>query len=387
MSVRSPLLGYNHNLKYKGRIYHIQTEDSGETNPHIFTHLFHRGIIISTKKTEYKHLLGQPDYEEEVRKMMQVQHKDMMKSLLSGQWDEKIIKYFGGFSDEKEGEEKPRDVGGVIPLDPLGAQFSSDGKSDAKKTAKAPVPTPPAPSIPQAPQQRRRPAVANDDGEGHEKHQGTVIAQLPIIPGIPALGGDPAQFTKPQGGSMPGHDRRGMGKESSDFDDIDTNLDDMDWIDNQGTMPGSPNAGVIVAVPPPNFGAGGVVVSRPAIILTGENQSFGSFSSQKPKGNSALIDTGSFIEEDDDFEPDVNNRSSQHFYTRPEGLDLTPHESQPERPTRHTGPIQAPPGLFKPDNSKEIPNNIISLGEVDTKVDDIILDFLRSESATSDEPE
>ena len=50
--MRSPLLGFNHNLKYRGRVYHIQTEDSGEANPHIFTHLVHNGIILSTRKTE-----------------------------------------------------------------------------------------------------------------------------------------------------------------------------------------------------------------------------------------------------------------------------------------------------------------------------------------------
>src|SRR5690606_34821597 len=32
--------GFNHNIKHKGRIFHIQTEDSGPKNPHIITHLF-----------------------------------------------------------------------------------------------------------------------------------------------------------------------------------------------------------------------------------------------------------------------------------------------------------------------------------------------------------
>ena len=32
--------GYNHNVKYKEGVYHIQTEDSGLDNPHIITHLF-----------------------------------------------------------------------------------------------------------------------------------------------------------------------------------------------------------------------------------------------------------------------------------------------------------------------------------------------------------
>ncbi|MBU1241135.1 hypothetical protein KJ865_15580, partial [Myxococcota bacterium] len=96
--------------------------------------------------------------------------------------------------------------------------------------------------------------------------------------------------------------------------------------------------------------------------------------------------SGSLPDDDDDeFQPDTNHRSSQHFYTRSD----TFIEESPltERPARLTGPIQAPPGLFKPDSSKEIPNNIISLDDVDTKVDDIILDFLRMESTTKDDPD
>ena len=40
MKVRSPLLGYNNNVRHQGKLYHIQTEDSGTQHAHIFTHLF-----------------------------------------------------------------------------------------------------------------------------------------------------------------------------------------------------------------------------------------------------------------------------------------------------------------------------------------------------------
>ena len=41
--------GFNHNIKHKGRIYHIQTEDSGPKNPHIITHLFVGGNVLASK--------------------------------------------------------------------------------------------------------------------------------------------------------------------------------------------------------------------------------------------------------------------------------------------------------------------------------------------------
>src|SRR5882724_11426117 len=42
---RSPILGYNHNVRYRGLVFHVQTEDSGVASPHLFTHLFHTGVI------------------------------------------------------------------------------------------------------------------------------------------------------------------------------------------------------------------------------------------------------------------------------------------------------------------------------------------------------
>ena len=53
MAKRSPILGYNHNVRYRGLVFHVQTEDSGVLSPHLFTHLFHEGVIVSTRKLVY----------------------------------------------------------------------------------------------------------------------------------------------------------------------------------------------------------------------------------------------------------------------------------------------------------------------------------------------
>ena len=51
---RSPVLGYNHNLRYGGRVFHVQTEDSGQAYARVYTHLFFEGTILSSKKQEYE---------------------------------------------------------------------------------------------------------------------------------------------------------------------------------------------------------------------------------------------------------------------------------------------------------------------------------------------
>jgi hypothetical protein len=88
---RSPVLGYNHNVRYAGRLWHVQTEDSGVSNPHVFTHLFHEGTILATKRMDYDPTLEMTA----VQKLMQSQHKAMLRELKAGTFDEKIGKFFG----------------------------------------------------------------------------------------------------------------------------------------------------------------------------------------------------------------------------------------------------------------------------------------------------
>ena len=85
---RPPQLGFNNNVKYAGRTFHIQTEDSGVNHPHITTHLFaDGGRILKSQRTDYSELLGSDELAEIVRKRMKEQHKAMFLALRSGEFD------------------------------------------------------------------------------------------------------------------------------------------------------------------------------------------------------------------------------------------------------------------------------------------------------------
>lgn len=88
---RSPVLGYNHNVRYRGLVFHVQTEDSGTAAPHIFTHLFHGGVIVHTRKHVYDP--GAP--EDAVKALMQTQHKAVLRELKANVFDDKIDDYLG----------------------------------------------------------------------------------------------------------------------------------------------------------------------------------------------------------------------------------------------------------------------------------------------------
>ena len=83
-----PLLGFNNNVRHKGKIFHIQTEDSGVKHPRIVTHLFaDGGRIVKTTRTDYAEHVGRDDMAEVVRAMMKEQHKAMFISLRAGELD------------------------------------------------------------------------------------------------------------------------------------------------------------------------------------------------------------------------------------------------------------------------------------------------------------
>jgi len=85
------VLGFNHNVMYKGEVFHVQTEDSGVANPHIITLLYRGGVILCSKKTSYADILKMGNLEVVVEELMKEQHKEMMRRLKSGEFDEKAF--------------------------------------------------------------------------------------------------------------------------------------------------------------------------------------------------------------------------------------------------------------------------------------------------------
>src|SRR5260370_40875026 len=84
----SPLLGYNNNVRHKGKVFHVQTEDSGIKYGHIITHLFmDGGRILKSVKTSYAEYIANDRRAEIVREMMKQQHKAMFIALRDGKFD------------------------------------------------------------------------------------------------------------------------------------------------------------------------------------------------------------------------------------------------------------------------------------------------------------
>src|SRR5690606_28245722 len=144
----SPLLGYNTNVRHKGRIYHIQTEDSGINHPHIITHLFaDGGRIVASKKTSYAEQVGAPDLRDTVKALMREQHKAMFIGLRDGLYDDPAA---------RENEDAPTErapTPDVAGLDPAAEKLAGDRPRRDRNNYSSPrhaaiSPPPPAPSRP-----------------------------------------------------------------------------------------------------------------------------------------------------------------------------------------------------------------------------------------------
>jgi pSer/pThr/pTyr-binding forkhead associated (FHA) protein len=90
-SFRRAQMGFNNNIKFNERTFHVQTEDSGLDQPHVVTHLFaDGGRIIKSHKRSYASHVDRADVTEYVRALMKAQHLEMVLALREGRFDEVI---------------------------------------------------------------------------------------------------------------------------------------------------------------------------------------------------------------------------------------------------------------------------------------------------------
>ncbi len=193
MGTRSPLLGYNHDVKYRDRLFNVQTEDSGPGNPHLFTHLYFRGTVLATKRQDYD-----PESTTDlVRGLMQGQHKALLKELKIGVYDDHLMDFFAA---RRESLDSPA---GLAPLEP-----PPDASPAPTGSAEAVFPDPQPDLARQAdsasPQAAPPSTVGGELGDIEPTPTPPQSAPQPpgleLADGLPALELDsPAQFAPPLG--------------------------------------------------------------------------------------------------------------------------------------------------------------------------------------------
>jgi len=84
------IVGFNHNFRYKGELYHVQTEDGGLKSPTIVTLLYCGGTILASQKTSYADITKVDNLAQVVEDLMKEQHKEMLRRLKDGEFDDRL---------------------------------------------------------------------------------------------------------------------------------------------------------------------------------------------------------------------------------------------------------------------------------------------------------
>jgi hypothetical protein len=89
------LSGFNTNVRHRGVLFHVQTEDSGRAHPHVITHLYYGGTILASEKSSYRKLVDEADLPGKVRSLMEGQHAAMLARLRAGELDDVLSERLG----------------------------------------------------------------------------------------------------------------------------------------------------------------------------------------------------------------------------------------------------------------------------------------------------
>ncbi len=81
------ITGYNTDVKHNNRVFHIQTEDKGDTSPHIESLVYVGGEILATRRTSYAQLLKGRRDDKAVQELMEQQHRTMIAAIQRGRFD------------------------------------------------------------------------------------------------------------------------------------------------------------------------------------------------------------------------------------------------------------------------------------------------------------
>lgn len=113
-------------------------------NPHLFTHLFHGGVIISSRRMDYDSA-SEVDI---VKSLMQSQHKAVLKDLKIGSFDDKIDSYLG---------HKPE----LLPRKDAATESTYDTSSQGPNSGRAPT----VPDIVTRAVEPQSPSAQDSDGD------------------------------------------------------------------------------------------------------------------------------------------------------------------------------------------------------------------------------
>lgn len=82
------ITGFNTDIKHNEKVFHVQTEDKGQSNPFIESLVYVGGEILASKKTSYAEQLKTGVDEKWIGGLMEQQHRTMIAAIKRGRFDQ-----------------------------------------------------------------------------------------------------------------------------------------------------------------------------------------------------------------------------------------------------------------------------------------------------------
>ncbi len=80
------ITGFNTDVRHKAKVYHVQTEDKGRSNPKIESLVYVGGEILDSYQTSYEKNKADLS-EDEIMELLENQHKRVIRTIKTGHYD------------------------------------------------------------------------------------------------------------------------------------------------------------------------------------------------------------------------------------------------------------------------------------------------------------
>lgn len=84
------ITGYNTDVRHGEVVFHVQTEDKGESNPWVESLIYVGGRVVASKRASYADLLKDGDDNQFIMSLMERQHRLMIAAIRNGRLDGRL---------------------------------------------------------------------------------------------------------------------------------------------------------------------------------------------------------------------------------------------------------------------------------------------------------
>src|SRR6185369_7134175 len=104
---RQMITGFNTDVRYDGRVYHVQTEDRGQNIPVLESLVYIGGTIVAKKRTPYADQLSGGATEEVIASLLKRQHQVIIAAIKAGRIED-LIRH--SEKEDRPKEDRSREV-------------------------------------------------------------------------------------------------------------------------------------------------------------------------------------------------------------------------------------------------------------------------------------